>query len=85
MDEKVKKLLFSFAAEIQHESGRKVSLSEAIHHLLETRRKSQMDKEKMHSLFGCLREEGEEARVLLIDLRKGEEKRLEALRKKSHF
>lgn len=67
VDEKVKKMLFTFAAELQQKAGRKVSLSEAIGHLLETYQKSRRDKEKILSLFRCLG--GEDARILLKELR----------------
>ncbi|MEM2915524.1 MAG: hypothetical protein QXH91_09040 [Candidatus Bathyarchaeia archaeon] len=81
IDEKVKRMLFAFAAELQQRSGRRISLSEAIKELLEIYHKSQMDREKLLSLFGCLEEE---ARTLLRDLRQGEERRIESLAGKSH-
>jgi hypothetical protein len=84
VDEKVKRMLFTFAAELQQRSGRRVSLSEAIAQFMEAYRKNQRDKEKMLSLFGCLEGEDKEARRLLRDLRWGEEGRLEALAGKSH-
>ncbi len=82
IDEKAKRMLFTFAAELQQRSGRRVSLSEAIKELLEIYHKSQKDREKLLSLFGCL--EKEEARTILRDLRRGEERRLESLTGKSH-
>jgi hypothetical protein len=82
IDEKVKKMLFTFAAELQQRSGRRVSLSEAIKQLLEIYRKNQRNKEKVLSLFGCLR--GEEAGTILRDLRLGEKRRLESLAEKSY-
>ncbi|MGQ9469449.1 MAG: hypothetical protein ACUVTD_06450 [Nitrososphaerales archaeon] len=82
IDERVKRMLFTFAAELQQRSGRRVSLSEAIKQLLDIYHKSQRDKEKMLSLFACLG--GEEARTILKELRQGEERRLESLTGKSH-
>jgi hypothetical protein len=82
IDEKVKRMLFTFAAELQQRSGRKVSVGEAIKELLEIYYKGQRDKEKLLSLFGCLEER--EARTILRDLRRGEERRLESLAGKSH-
>ena len=79
VDEETKKMLFKIAAELQQRSGSKVSLSEAIRHLLETYRKSQIDREKILSLFGCLRGEDGTARTLLRNLRQGEERKFEAL------
>ncbi|MBS7629126.1 hypothetical protein KEJ23_04025 [Candidatus Bathyarchaeota archaeon] len=82
VDENVKKMLFTFAAELQQKAGRRISLSEAIGHLLETYQKSQRDKGKILSLFGCLR--GEDVQTLLIELRRREERRLEAFTGKPH-
>lgn len=84
VDERVKRMLFTFAAELQQKSGGRFSLGEAIKHLLEYYGKSQRDKSKLISVFGCLNGETEEARMLLRDLRQGEERRLEALTRKSY-
>ncbi len=83
IDEKVKRMLFTFAAELQQRSGRRVSLSEAIKQLLEIHHKGQKDREMILSLFGCLERE-EKARIVLRELRRGEEVRLESLAGKSH-
>jgi cell fate regulator YaaT (PSP1 superfamily) len=79
VDEKVKKILFAFAAELQQKSGSKVSLSEAIRQLLEARQVDTRDKEKILSLYGCLKGEDMEARILLRDLQKEENIRLDAI------
>ncbi len=74
-------MLFTFAAELQQRSGKRVSLSEAIKELLEIYYEGQKDREKLLSLFGCLEQE---ARTILRELRREEERRLESLAGKSH-
>ena len=57
VDKKVKKRLFTYAAKLQQEAGRKVSLSEAIDKLLDSELEEKTDKQKLLSLFGVLRGE----------------------------
>lgn len=79
VEDKVKKKLFSYAAKLQAESGRKVSLSEAIDRLLEmhSHQEDIVDKRKLLSLFGILQDRERSARVALRQLRKEEEKSIE--------
>ena len=79
VDEKVKKRLFIYAAKLQEQSGRKVSLSEAIRRLLESQEAAPFDKTKILSLFGILREEGVQkgsSKRILYELRTNEERAL---------
>ena len=83
VEDRVKKKLFSYAAKLQAESGRKVSLSEAIDRLIDLQSSGDnnydLDKKKLLSLFGILRgkDEGEIARKTFRELRQNEEKAIE--------
>ena len=81
VEESVKKRLFSYAAKLQAESGRKVSLSEAIDKLLQLQQThgDDVDKEKLLALFGVLRGEEEQkiARKTFRELRQREERAIE--------
>jgi len=85
VEDRVKKKLFSFAAKLQAESGRKVSLSEAIDRLIDLQQGSgdnknyDVDNSKLLSLFGIIRGKGESkiAQKTLQELRQGEEKAIE--------
>ena len=77
VDKKVKKRLLRYAAKLQQEAGRKVSLSEAIDKLLDSSLEGHEDKQKLLSLFGVLRGEKVIAQKTLKQLRKSEEKALE--------
>ncbi len=77
VDKKVKKRLFTYAAKLQGEAGRKVSLSEAIDRLLDSQLSDQADRQKLLSLFGVLYEERGKAQEALQKLRKREEKAIE--------
>jgi len=76
VEEKVKKQLFSIAAELQSRRGMRVSLNEAIKHLISIYYSGKRDIPRALSLFACLRSEPE-ARHLLKKLRLREEERLE--------
>lgn len=76
VDKKVKKRLFTYAAKLQQEAGRKVSLSEAINKLLDSELEEKTDKQKLLSLFGVLRGEKTSAQKILKEVRKREEKAL---------
>lgn len=79
VEDRVKKKLFSYAAKLQAESGRKVSLSEAIDRLLEMKSHEEytVDKTKLLSLFGVLRGKENSARKTLRQLKAGGEKSIE--------
>jgi len=81
VEEKVKKQLFSIAAELQSKRGMRASLNEAIKHLISIYYSGKRDIPRMLSLFGCLGYEPE-ARHLLKELRLREEERLEGLERK---
>jgi len=76
VENRVKKELFSVAAEIQKTLGRKVSLNEAIEHLIKYYRAGNRDIASMLSLFGSLGPRSE-ARLVLRELRRAEGKYLE--------
>lgn len=78
VEERVKKKLFSYAAKLQVESGRKVSLSEAIDRLLDTRaQQDPIDKNRILSLFGILQGKEKPSRRALHNLREEEESSIE--------
>lgn len=70
VEDRVKKKLFSIAAKLQAESGRKLSLSEAIDGILEmhSHQENMIDKRKVLSLFGILQYRERSARVALWQL-----------------
>jgi hypothetical protein len=79
VEESVKRKLFSYAAKLQAQSGRKVSLSEAIDRLLQKQQsledaEDMVDKAKILSLFGILRGSEKPARRVLRELRDEEER-----------
>ena len=81
VEEKVKKQLFSIAAELQSRQGTRASLNEAIKHLISIYYSGKRDIPRVLSLFACLRPEPE-AHHLLKELRFKEEERLERLERK---
>lgn len=78
VEEKVKKQLFSIAAELQSKRGMRASLNEAIKHLINVYYSGKRDIPRALSLFACLGPEPK-ARHLLKELRFKEEERLERL------
>lgn len=80
VEDEVKKQLFSIAAELQSEQGKRASLNEAIKHLINIYR-SKRDTPRMLSLFACL-SPGTKARTFLKELRAEEEEKLERLERK---
>jgi hypothetical protein len=81
VDGRTKKELFAVAADLQRTLGRKTSLNDAIHHLIQLYRGAGRDVQLMLSLFGSLRPSSE-ARKILADLRKEEDQHLERTARK---
>ncbi len=81
VEEKVKKELFAVAADLQKRFGKKVSLNDAIDHLIRSFRSEKRDIPLLLSLYGRLSQTSG-AQDILRDLRKKEGQHIDRITRK---